>query len=348
MGKIRRMFPGGNTAEGFYSFHDNIIGEDREKLYILKGVPGGGKSSLMEAIANQALDKGYSIEYHHCPSDPESIDGVVIIELKIALVDGTFPHIIDPIYPGIKDELIDLGVFVNKEKLKIREEEIVEAKKRNKIAYERAFAYFKGAKSIYKLIYKNNIRAVDLNKVNKEIINLKEKIFLENKNQRSQIRHMFSAANTPEGYVDLTPTILKGLDRIYYIEGEIGNGQSLILESLKEEGSLRGHKMEIFYNPTIPEEIETIIIEDLKLALTCNGRAVDFSPIRINLKKHLNYKEIKEKDREIYRSLMGEGIENLKLAKGNHEILENAYGPAIDFQGINQVRERVKREIFKL
>ena len=54
MGKIRRMFPGGNTANGFCSFHDNIMGPDRNKLYVLKGMPGGGKSSLMREIGRRS------------------------------------------------------------------------------------------------------------------------------------------------------------------------------------------------------------------------------------------------------------------------------------------------------
>lgn len=92
MANIRRFFPGGNTSSGFYSYHDNIIDLDRNMLYILKGMPGGGKSSLMREIGENAAKEGYNVEFHHCPSDPNSIDGIVIKELKIALVDGTAPH----------------------------------------------------------------------------------------------------------------------------------------------------------------------------------------------------------------------------------------------------------------
>lgn len=92
MMKFRRMFPGGNTSQGFVSFHDNIIGENRKMLYILKGMPGGGKSSMMREIGGSALKKGFTLEYHHCPSDPNSIDGININELGIAMVDGTAPH----------------------------------------------------------------------------------------------------------------------------------------------------------------------------------------------------------------------------------------------------------------
>lgn len=86
------MFPGGNTSQGFYSLHDNIKGPKRNMLYIIRGMPGGGKSSMMKEIGKLALEKGYDLEYHHCPSDPNSVDGVVIEELGIAIVDGTLPH----------------------------------------------------------------------------------------------------------------------------------------------------------------------------------------------------------------------------------------------------------------
>jgi hypothetical protein len=92
MANIRRLFLGGNTAEGFYSFHNNIIGPNRNMLYILKGMPGGGKSSMMKDIGHRAYNKGYTVEFHHCPSDPNSIDAVVINNLKIGLFDGTPPQ----------------------------------------------------------------------------------------------------------------------------------------------------------------------------------------------------------------------------------------------------------------
>jgi len=91
-GKIRRVFPGGNTSKGFYSYYDNIINKDANRIFILKGGPGTGKSSLMKKIGQILLDKGYDVEYHHCSSDNNSVDGIVIPKLKVGLIDGTAPH----------------------------------------------------------------------------------------------------------------------------------------------------------------------------------------------------------------------------------------------------------------
>ena len=348
MSKIRRMFPGGNTANGFYSFHNNIIGEDRKKLYILKGMPGGGKSSLMKEVGKKAIEKGYDVEYHHCPSDPNSIDGVLIVELKIAIVDGTAPHIIDPVYPGLKDKLIDLAVFIDQDRLYKNKDKIFEAKLNNKIAYNRAYDYLKSAKTIQNIIIENNKRRMDFTKVNGETRKLIEKIFLGNnkKLKSARTRHMFSAANTPDGYVDFTYTILEGLSKIYYIEGDMGTGKSTILKRLKEIGEIEGYNMEIYYNPTIPEKIESLIIKELNLCITSNKKALSFPHKKIDLNRYLDFTIVENRDYEIYNILMVEAINNLNSAKINHKILEESYKSSIDYSGINKIKKDIMGEIF--
>lgn len=94
-GRIRRMFPGGNTSFGFYSYYQNVLPKkDAERMFIIKGGPGVGKSSFMQKIASEMLDRGYNIEYMHCSSDPKSLDGVVIPQIGTALIDGTAPHVV--------------------------------------------------------------------------------------------------------------------------------------------------------------------------------------------------------------------------------------------------------------
>ena len=40
-GRIRHMFPGGNTPLGFYSFYDYILPQKQaERIIIIKGGPG--------------------------------------------------------------------------------------------------------------------------------------------------------------------------------------------------------------------------------------------------------------------------------------------------------------------
>lgn len=94
-GYIKRLLPGSNTSIGFYSYFEHIIDQkEAEKIYYFKGGPGVGKSYMMEKIGYKIIDKGLDIEFHHCAADPESIDAIVIPDIRVAIIDGTTPHMI--------------------------------------------------------------------------------------------------------------------------------------------------------------------------------------------------------------------------------------------------------------
>ena len=82
-GKMRKLFPGANTSNGFYSYFDYIIPKDVNRIFCLKGGPGVGKSSLMKKVAKEFVERGYDVEVFPCSSDPASLDAVVIKKLKV-------------------------------------------------------------------------------------------------------------------------------------------------------------------------------------------------------------------------------------------------------------------------
>ncbi len=110
-GKIRKMFPGGNTTSGPYFLFEYMIRPAGNRIFIIKGGPGVGKSTFMNSISGEMIERGYDVEHHHCSTDPSSLDGLVIPQLGVALLDGTAPHIYDPSHPGVLDEIINLGEF---------------------------------------------------------------------------------------------------------------------------------------------------------------------------------------------------------------------------------------------
>ncbi|MCG9966733.1 ATPase [Pelotomaculum terephthalicicum JT] len=91
-GKLTKLFPGGNTSLGFYSFYDHIIEKDATRVFILKGGPGVGKSTFMRKIGETMLEKGYDVEFHCCSSDNDSLDGIHIPAIRVAMIDGTAPQ----------------------------------------------------------------------------------------------------------------------------------------------------------------------------------------------------------------------------------------------------------------
>ena len=93
-----QYFLGANSPQGFYSLYDQLIDPDRARaVYILKGGPGCGKSTLMSRVALQAEEQGHAVEHILCSGDPNSLDGVVLPDLGVALVDGTAPHAAAPL-----------------------------------------------------------------------------------------------------------------------------------------------------------------------------------------------------------------------------------------------------------
>jgi hypothetical protein len=112
MENIRSFFPGGNTPEGFYSYYDYILGQNEaEHIICIKGGPGTGKSSLMKGIGEYFHRKNEKVEYYWCSSDPDSLDGIVLCDRKIAFIDGTSPHVTDPVNPGAVDSILNLGEY---------------------------------------------------------------------------------------------------------------------------------------------------------------------------------------------------------------------------------------------
>lgn len=90
-GRIKNVYPGGNTVRGFFSLYDSAL-QNLQRLYILKGGPGTGKSTLIRQVGLAMVDRGYDIEFLHCSSDNRSLDGVIIPAVGVGIVDGTAPH----------------------------------------------------------------------------------------------------------------------------------------------------------------------------------------------------------------------------------------------------------------
>ena len=72
----KHYFVCANSAKGFQNFFSSNL-KGLNKIYILKGGPGTGKSSLMKKIGSTLEEKNYPIEYIHCSSDPDSLDGII-------------------------------------------------------------------------------------------------------------------------------------------------------------------------------------------------------------------------------------------------------------------------------
>jgi nucleoside-triphosphatase THEP1 len=91
MGKKRSYFASANGSQGFVSLFDYVL-KDAERVYIIKGGPGCGKSTFMKKVGEALLEDGFSVDFVYCSSDKDSLDAIVVNDIKFVIVDGTAPH----------------------------------------------------------------------------------------------------------------------------------------------------------------------------------------------------------------------------------------------------------------
>ncbi len=140
-----RYFAASNSSRGFCNYYGDIFTQQNtDRLYIIKGGPGTGKSHFMKAVARHARMKGYSVTEYACSSDPASLDGIWMKRdgsPSVGLLDGTAPHVREPLLPGVKEEIVNLGVFWNNRLLMERGDAIHALTAQKSAAYDRVYAY---------------------------------------------------------------------------------------------------------------------------------------------------------------------------------------------------------------
>ncbi len=349
------MFPGGNTSKGFYSYYNYIINqEDAKRIFILKGGPGVGKSTFMKKIAAEMLERGDDAEYMHCSSDNNSLDGLVIPRIGVALIDGTAPHVVDPKNPGVVDEIIHLGDFWNEAGMREHRQEVLQVNSEVGRIFTRAYRYLKAAWQIYDdsaVLYGRAVDEAKINMLAKEYIDeLLGGVPLSANIGRE--RRLFASAITPNGLKNYLDDLLI-TNNVYMLKGFPGAGTERLLEKLKAAAMERGFYVEAYYCALNPEKQEHLIIPGLETAFTtvnkyhssdvCALRKEDFA--RMLDEKALGaYKSEIEYNQTEFDKLLHKAIDIIHSAKALHDEMETYYIPNMDFDAVQgRLEETMKR-----
>ena len=149
MALVTNFFLGANSGEGFQNLFSQITDlEDTYDLMVLKGGPGVGKNTFMREVGRAMEAAGTPVEYLWCSGDPDSLDGVVLPQLRCAVVDGTSPHVVEPRYPAAVDRYVDLGRFYDLTAAKAAVGEVKACTRAYQAAYVRAYRNLKAARAV--------------------------------------------------------------------------------------------------------------------------------------------------------------------------------------------------------
>ncbi|NLK99923.1 MAG: hypothetical protein GX271_04595 [Clostridiales bacterium] len=340
---------GSNTKIGFVSLFDELRNPlEGKRLYIIKGGPGSGKSSLMKRVLKVLEAKEHSIEYFHCASDPGSLDAYIDYDSGIAMVDGTAPHTMDPRYPGAYDTIINMGDCWDESSLMAYKDEIIQLSDTISSCHQMATASIASAADFLN----NNMTMakpyVKLNVVNDFVRKLINDIKGTNKGKVK--KRLLSAVSVGET-VFFNETIAAYADKIYVIPDMWGAASKALLSALAHEASLLGLEHIICYcSIRTPHKIDHIIFPSAAIAVTTSN---SFHSIKDN--KHYLVTNLMEEIPDTYidrmslhlnisKELIDLATDHIKDAKLMHDDLEAFYIKAMDFSKVDPIFNRIISE----
>ncbi len=348
-GKLKHYFACGNTAKGFQNFFESNL-SDLKKVYILKGGPGTGKSTLMKRIGTQYRNKGYDIEYIHCSSDPDSLDGMIVRSLSFGIVDGTAPHVIEPAVPGAVEEYVNLGVAWDTHLLQRAARNIKDIKEQISECYVNAYEKFHQALDIHdewEQIYIQNMDFIKAEEIGNYLI---ERIFSSVASKdKGKSYHRFLGGSTPYGAMDYVENLTEGLSTRYFIKGRPGSGKSTMLKTILKKAEEAGVITEVYHCGFDPNSLDMLIFPELSLCIFDSTAPHEYYPVDehdfiIDMYEECikagTDEENAEKLEDIkrrYKTRVEEGISYLSKAKALHDELEQYYVRATDYEIVDTI-----------
>lgn len=325
------LFAAANSGKGFISFFDDIFSRPGiERRYVIKGGPGTGKSSFLKRIAKDAEGRGFGVEYYRCSSDPDSLDGIVV-DGRIALLDGTAPHTVDTDLPGVRDEIVNLGAFWDADALKARRREISLLGEEKSAAYRRAYRFLGACDDLYFVNRDLVLPAVKHEKISRAVAKILRDIpdgeefsllpgLVDSVGVRGRVRF--------DSYERVAKTC-------YAIEDYYNTG-ALFLRALITAGMRKECAMRVSYNPIHIGEPDAVYFCDTDVCFVLLSEGTDAENV-ISMKRFVDsgrLRDVRGKVRvqkRLYDSLLQSACDAFAEAGAYHMAIEQIYGACMDF-----------------
>lgn len=349
-------FLGANTPNGFYSLYDQLIDPGlAEDIFILKGGPGCGKSSLLRTVGKAMEDKGLYAEYIQCSGDPDSLDGLVIPALKVALVDGTAPHVVEPTCPGAVERYINLGDCYDKKGLFAIRHKLTGCMAGYRGAYQRAYRCLSAAAQIGE-----DTRSLVLTPALEAKLAKRAKGILSREVKRTgrdpgRSVQRFLGGITWKGLLCNFDTVDAQCHKVYELCDSYGLG-SILLTHLASGTMAAGYDVVACPSPLYPGRLEHLLVPELGLAFVTSTPSLPYEkrPFRrIRMDAMVDGELMRHSRprlrfaRKVAAALLEEAVDSLAQAKAMHDELEALYNPYVDFPRVYATANSIIEELLQ-
>ncbi len=346
---MKKFFAAANTENGFFSLFDEIFSPEKfRRIYILKGGPGTGKSTLIRKIGAMAQSKRYEVEYIFCSSDPESLDGVMIPDLSVAVLDGTSPHVTDPLYPGAVERIVNLGEAFDFRLLEEKREELIPLIRAKKEAYRTAYRFLSAAGGIER---EHDALLRDAYLAEKAASAVKRLIAPLYRRGEAEERRRYISAVCGRGFYRLN-TLSQMAKKVYAVTDKNGLGY-LFMDTLYAELSRGGFSFTLCPSPVTGNRKEAVFLHDdgILFIVTDDPDAVSADKI-INSARFADKEGLAKKRRRLRfiekcEAVILEGAFSCFAEAGTaHVKTESIYGTCVDFSKVDVIMGKIIDEIF--
>ena len=335
---VTGAFASANGYSGFRSYFDEIFGIfSLDRVFVLKGGPGTGKSTLLRKLGEKYKAYGVSCESFLCSSDPNSLDAILLKKDKrrVAILDGTAPHQTDAKLPGAKDALINLAESIDSERMTPYQKELEELFLKKKLQYKKGYEFLSICGAIDTKIRAES-ESLGLASIYGE---LTEPLFGA---QKGAISYRLYHAFGKDGEIFTSPPFLGATHTIsllgnpYTVQAFMRRIRRFILEN--------GYEATICPSAYDHDSTQFIYLSSLDLLYTT---LLTKNPTRVFSFPEEVY-EGKEEMEGFVRGMKKRAQNCFFEAFRFHRRMEEIYREVIDFSDVNKKADRIDEEIAKI
>lgn len=341
------FFLGANSGEGFASLYDGLTGGRVGELAILKGGPGCGKSTLMRRLAEAEEARGGRVVFIHCSGDPASLDGAVFPDRSAAVVDGTAPHVLEPVYALACERYVDLSHCCDRAAAKARRAALIAHTDAYRAQYREAYALLRAVAASTAERRALLREGFDQPLLLRRVDAILSQVLPEGDGSGARVDRAFLGGVTHLGDLCRFDTADALCPCVYALRDSAGLGAAALAHICRTARS-RGLFVLACPDPDRPRALQHVLLPSCGVAFVTTNARIPYpgKPVRTLHPDAQATARLTRAQRAQLRllrrvedSLRADAVAALARAKSAHDALEACYRPCVDFSAVSAVAE---------